>query len=370
LASKLTISLLDHQRSNNIEIMLRGLKMNHIEIKNALLNMDENELTVEKLKAIQSNIPTQEEIILIENFDGDKSELANAEKYFMAISRLPMLSLRVKALAYKTSFSIKSKDLEMSLGHLLKAIQIVKTDKRFHKVLEIILAIGNYLNGSTNRGQTYGFKLNALVKLTDVKSPKNPTFTLLNYLADTIYLHQDPALFHFIKDLSPIHEAARESSSELSVQVYELNEGLIPIKQHLVSEECDTNYKTTMGAWLPSAEEFLRKLMKDSQELISGLSELYNYFGEPVTTKSEDFFGILSSFATSLEQAHFNNEKKRSETSVREKRTRKGSITPRALPPLPAEKSNVDFENLISRMKTGQVFIERRESYTKIQNNY
>jgi len=263
----------------------------------------------------------------------------------------------------------------MSLDHLLRSINIVKTDKRFHKVLEIILAIGNYLNGSTNRGQTYGFKLNALVKLSDVKSPKNPTFTLLNYLADIIYLNQDPVLFHFIKEFSSVHEAARESATELSVQVNELNEGLIPIREHLKSEECDTNFKNTMGAWLPISEEVLSKLLKQNQEMITGLNEIYNYFGEPTTTKSEDFFGIVSSFTLSLEQAHFNNEKKRSETSVREKRARKGSasgtssgVTPRALPPLPLEKSNVDFESLISRMKNGSVFIERRESYTKLQN--
>jgi len=203
-----------------------------------------------------------------------------------------------------------------------------------------------------------------------LKAQKTQLFTLLNYLADIIYLNQDPTLFHFIKDFSPVHEAARESASELSVQVNELNEGLNPIRNHLTSEECDTNFKNTMGAWLPSAEDTLSKLLKQNQEMITGLNEIYNFFGEPSTTKSEDFFGIFSSFTLSLEQAHFNNEKKRSETSVREKRARKGSasVTPRALPPLPAEKSNVDFESLVSRMKNGSVFIERRESYTKLQN--
>jgi hypothetical protein len=50
------------------EIMLRGLKMNHIEVKKALENMDVNALSddysvaVQKLLAIKNNLPTPEDV--------------------------------------------------------------------------------------------------------------------------------------------------------------------------------------------------------------------------------------------------------------------------------------------------------------------
>ena len=38
------------------------------------------------------------------------------------------------------------------------------------RILELILAFGNYMNGGTQRGQADGFDLNILVKLKDVKA--------------------------------------------------------------------------------------------------------------------------------------------------------------------------------------------------------
>ena len=52
---------------------------------------------------------------------------------------------------------------------------------RFKQVLETILALGNYLNGSTSRGGAYGFKLEGLLKLGSVKSVDNKE-SLLHYL--------------------------------------------------------------------------------------------------------------------------------------------------------------------------------------------
>jgi len=44
------------------------------------------------------------------------------------------------------------------------------------------------------------------------------------------------------------------------------------------------------------------------------------FYGEPNNTKSEDFFGLLSSFATSIEQAYVTNEKRRAEELAKEKK--------------------------------------------------
>jgi len=298
-------------------------------------------------------------VSLIDSYDGDKTELANAEKYFMAISRIPMLCLRVSSLTYKTSFETKSKDLKKSLSNLLQAINLITSDKRFHKLLEIILALGNYLNANTNRGQTYGFKLNSLAKIGDVKSPKNPSMSLLNYLADLVFVNAETSLLPLIRDFTSVHEAARESTTELSSQVNQLTEGINPIKLHLQSEDCDENFKNAMGTWVPTAEKIVQDMVKQNEDLNTGLQSLLSYFGESSTMKSEDFFGTISSFILSLEQAHLSNEKRRMENSAREKRTTR---KPRALPPIPAERAAENFDSLLNRLKTGQSFIERKNS--------
>ena len=50
------------------------------------------------------------------------------------------------------------------------------------QILSRVLALGNYLNGTSARGGAYGFKLGDLSKLVQVKSSDSRT-TLLHYLA-------------------------------------------------------------------------------------------------------------------------------------------------------------------------------------------
>ena len=45
-------------------------------------------------------------------------------------------------------------------------MKTVRESTNFKKLLEIVLAIGNYMNGGTNRGGVYGFKLDSLLKVS------------------------------------------------------------------------------------------------------------------------------------------------------------------------------------------------------------
>ena len=48
-------------------------------------------------------------------------------------------------------------------------------------LLSIILALGNYMNGGTARGQADGFQMNVLQKLKDVKT-QDGSLNLLQYV--------------------------------------------------------------------------------------------------------------------------------------------------------------------------------------------
>jgi len=345
------VSILDPKRVNNIEIMLRGLKLNHIEIKLALVNMDDNPdtgLSVEKLRAIQSNLPTPDELALIDGYEGDKSELGNAEKYFMAISKISLLELRVNSLEYKSGFEARSKDLIHSVEVLISALKITKSDKRFHQLLEVILAIGNYLNGSTKLGQTHGFKLQSLAKLADVKSMKTPTFTLLNFLAD--FLPKEyPDLFQSFREFTSIHESARENTTDVIKQITDLVTGFNKIKQQLESQSCDASYLRAMKDWSQNTAQIIEDLSSRKDIIFTEFKEVLVMFSEPNTTKSEDFFGLLSSFITSIEQAYAINKKKKAEE---EKLKGKGG--------------DYAYDRILKNMKTGEALMESLKERTKL----
>ena len=60
----------------------------------------------------------------------------------------------------------------------------MQRSKRLRKMLELILAFGNYMNRG-QRGNAVGFKLNSLTRIADTKSSCNKNMTLLHFMADT-----------------------------------------------------------------------------------------------------------------------------------------------------------------------------------------
>ena len=59
------------------------------------------------------------------------------------------------------------------------------SSQRLRKVLEVVLAFGNFMNRG-NRGNAFGFKLASLNKMTDTKSSTDKDITLLHYLIKTL----------------------------------------------------------------------------------------------------------------------------------------------------------------------------------------
>lgn len=82
----------------------------------------------------------------------------------------------------------------------------VKSSQKLRKILEIILAFGNYLN-SSKRGPAYGFKLQSLDTLLDTKSA-DKRICLLHYITSTIR-QKFPELLNFETELLYIDKAAQ-----------------------------------------------------------------------------------------------------------------------------------------------------------------
>ncbi len=64
--------------------MLKGTKMSPVEIKLAVLSLDESVLTADRLKAMKDFVPNAEEVKLLQDY-GNKSELGNAEQYYLQV---------------------------------------------------------------------------------------------------------------------------------------------------------------------------------------------------------------------------------------------------------------------------------------------
>lgn len=175
------VSLLDMQRANNVGIMLSRIKMPFAEIREALLAMDDAKLGGQALRSIAQFAPTQEEVEMIREYQGDRALLGSAERFFLEISQVPNLATRLQTCIFKESFSALLGDIEPELATLETACKEVRTSGALLRLLEVILAVGNLLNGGSFRGGAYGFKLDCLLKLADTKAADRKT-TLLTFL--------------------------------------------------------------------------------------------------------------------------------------------------------------------------------------------
>ncbi len=64
--------------------MLSRIKLAPLEIRKALLDVDDRTLSVDDLKAMERQLPTTEEMVRLKDFE-DVSKLAKADQYFFQV---------------------------------------------------------------------------------------------------------------------------------------------------------------------------------------------------------------------------------------------------------------------------------------------
>jgi len=201
----------------------------------------------------------------------------------------------------KASFNEKTKDVGVELECLKKAITALKNSKSFVKILEIILALGNYLNGQSARGGVYGYKLSSLTKMLDVKSADGKS-SLMHYLVTFLETKYKEHL-KFLEELEPVHEASRVSLRETMGRLTFVKTAVTLVDNELKSETADPTFKKTMEPFLETALSKLESLEKQGLKVGETLKELVESFGEAGNCDSESFFNMVSVFIVAYEKS-------------------------------------------------------------------
>jgi len=377
------ISLLDPKRSNNVSIMLsRFGKTPYSDIRKAILNLDEEVLPIDATASLKQFVPEPEEIELLKEFSGDVSTLAKPEQFFMELIKIKGLGPRLNSLHTKQGFDKKLDVARDSVIVLLDAVKEVKESKKLPKVLELVLGIGNFLNGGTFRGGAYGFKLDTLSKMTEVRAVDGKS-TMLNYLAQICDSKpQYRELLEIAQDFPNAGAACRESIPQIQTDLNKLGGELKQVEGAIKTAPDDPSdpFKTIMSRFYDAAVKRHEETLGMYQQLEKDYAALLEYFGELPSTDSQSFFNNIYSFAQSFEKAHASNiqrkqmaekqklaEQRRKEMAekIAAKRAAgdegegEGDAPKEGGGPIkklrPAGNRNM-LDNLIADMKTGQAF--------------
>lgn len=335
------VTLIDPKRSYTVAIKLGTLKVSFLDLKNAIITMDESALTPAQISLLCGIAPTEDEIETVVSYTGDKDQLGKVEKFFYEMRQIPYPKLRLEAWLFKLKFPEEIVGLRPDIDALLSAMDEMKNSKKFMKFLTIILAISNFLNAKGPNKNSYGFKLKSLHYLEDTKTGDGKS-NLLRYLVEHVAAkHND--ILHFYQELSHVPLAKRVAISQLKESIGMISKGIKQIeevtnKYKSVSLHENDAFNSVMGKFHDEACAVLNDVNEKMKEIEKRLGETAELYGEDKTTfvqKPEDFFSEFDSFLSKwkfeiqqMEQRKLNQEK---QNRLAEKRkTGKTPTTPRS----------------------------------------
>ncbi|XP_036747063.2 formin-like protein 3 isoform X6 [Manis pentadactyla] len=313
-ASKVT--LLEANRAKNLAITLRKAGRSAEEICRAIHTFDLQTLPVDFVECLMRFLPTEAEVKLLRQYERERQpleELAAEDRFMLLFSKVERLTQRMAGMAFLGNFQENLQMLTPQLNAIIAASASVKSSQKLKQMLEIILALGNYMN-SSKRGAVYGFKLQSLDLLLDTKSTDRK-MTLLHFIALTVK-EKYPDLANFWHELHFVEKAAAVSLENVLLDVKELGRGM-----ELIRRECSIHDNSVLRNFLSNNEGKLDKLQRDAKTAEDAYNAVVRYFGEsPKTTPPSVFFPVFVRFIRSYKEAEQENEaRKRQEEVMREK---------------------------------------------------
>ncbi|XP_042360198.1 LOW QUALITY PROTEIN: formin-like protein 1 [Plectropomus leopardus] len=311
-------SLIDPNRAKNLAITLRKGGMNPSAICTAIETYDQQSLSIDLLELLEPFIPTDYELKLLVNYEKDGrplEELTNEDQFIFRFGKIPRLKQRISTLTFMGNFPDTVKRLQPQLNSIIAASMSIKSSTKLKKILEIILAFGNYMN-SSKRGAAYGFRLQSLDLLLETKSTDRSQ-TLLHFITSIIQ-EKYPDLANFHTELHFVDNAALVSLDGILQDIRSLERGMeMTKKEFLVQDD-----SPVLKEFIKSHSEQLETLIKDSKTAQEAYGSVVEYFGEnPKTTQPSMFFPMFGRLikAYKTAQQEIEQKKKMESESVEEK---------------------------------------------------
>ncbi|CAI5723718.1 unnamed protein product [Peronospora effusa] len=383
------VALIDAKRANNIGIMLARFRLPYYKLRNAVLLVDKELLSVERVSSLLQFAPEGEELDAIQGYTGDPKLLGDAEQYFREMMCIPRLTTRLQAIHATWQFDSYVEEQRKLMESVLNACRELQACEALKEIFRVVLSLGNALNDGTSRGGAKGFRLSILLKLNQVKAADN-SINLLNYVAKVLRA-KDPAILDFDKSLPSV-----ESASRVTIQVLKAGESAVRKAANLICNELEVHAKLPEKEYpqpdvVPEMEHEPIKISDRFQEVVNPIAvrakmtseqiakdlenvtkrfeETASYYGEDPSSPDsgpDAFFSIFYSFAKVLQSADRDNERKR---IAEERKIRREEETRKRLEELKLKKKKSSFatlktgdvDDIVSKIRAKRVEEKRRE---------
>jgi len=315
------------KKANHVGLMLSMIKMPHNDIKKAILDVQDQVFSEDTLRAFIQVTPTKEDSDNLKQYINCAPEiykrLGDAEKFFLCIQDIPRLKQKMTSFLFKRTFESSSQRLKEDLELATLAIAETNKNVKFAKILELILALGNWLNYGTYAGNCFGFTLESLDKLRGTKSPTKPEITILHYLAWFI-TEKRPKLLDFPLELEFISKGSAEHLSSIASELTLINQEFETMNGELEALKAGgagdgDPFIAKMDNFAKKTKVEVEKLNKDFEAMNKANSELYvNYAAD----KGSCVITLVDAFAKAF-AACVEENKQREEALIKKSQKKK-----------------------------------------------
>lgn len=304
-AAEVRPEVLPHKRKHNVNILLANLKMSSDEIKDVVRRPTYKELDGEVLQALLLVCPTVEEEQLLAQNDNIRAEVDRTDAFMMELAELKGLRGKVLCALSAKTFNDEAVDVIRNMDTFAMIPVEVMNSHKLARVLESILALGNFLNSGTGRGGAHGFKLEALAMLSTVKDAKG--HTLLDYLV-AMLTRDSPGLLP-LDDMPTLARSKELSLEAIGEEVQSLLDSVTNVSEQIKQIGDDA----TLTAFKAEMEVFAEEASKVREEIVSlrglmmqKLESMMLHFGErnkKSRGRQEDVLRTLHEFTVDVDGA-------------------------------------------------------------------
>uniref|UniRef100_A0A8C3J4L3 Protein diaphanous homolog 2 n=1 Tax=Calidris pygmaea TaxID=425635 RepID=A0A8C3J4L3_9CHAR len=378
------LRVLDGKSAQNLSIFLGSFRLPYEEIKNIILEVDEEKLSESLIQNLVKNLPEQKELNALAELKDEYNDLAEPEQFGVVMSSVKMLRSRLNGILFKLMFEEHVNNIKPDIMAVTLACEEMKKSESFSKLLELVLFLGNYMNSGSRNAQSLGFNISFLCKIRDTKSADQKT-TLLHFLAE-ICEENYRDILKFPDELHHVESASKVSAQTLKSNLDSMNHQIQRLENDIenfpkTQDEHDKFVEKMSISFLHSAREQYEKL----SNMHNNMTKLYENLGEyftfdPKAISIEEFFGDLSNFRTLfLDALKENNKRRELEEKTKRAKLAKEKAEREKLERQKKKQQLIDMnkegdetgvmDSLLEALQSGAAFRDRRKRTPRPQGN-
>nr|XP_014268127.1 protein diaphanous homolog 2 isoform X5 [Maylandia zebra] len=308
------LRILDAKTAQNLSIFLGSFRLPYEEIRDIVLQVDEERLSESLIQNLIKNLPEQKELNALAELKGEYEELVESEQFGIVMSSVKLLRPRLNGILFKLTFEEQVNNIRPDIMNVTFACEEVKKSEGLSKLLELVLLVGNYMNAGSRNAQTFGFNVSFLCKLRDTKSVSQNT-TLLHFLAEKCEESYSEIL-RFPDELEHVENASKVSAEILKSSLTNMERHIQRLENDIenfpkTADEQDKFVEKMSGFSKSSREQYekLSTMHKNMQKLYENIGSYFAF--DPHSVSVEEFFGELANFRMLFMEAVKENHKKR-----------------------------------------------------------